>query len=462
MELLHIWYWIIWILFFYLNFLILKSDYSKKIIPNKILLYLLYSLPHALILYYLSGIDVSYTKIMIEILIAFMVSFWLYYYGVWSAWDAKYLLILALFVPHVWILALIWNISLITLAYLWLYFLYFYLFKSLINIKYWKSLFINIKNDLSEKLKYYLVNQEGIFNKTSATLKLIKVFIWFLILFVALRLSRIYLIDYFQVYWNDNIWNNQWLLGTLFTFAENNYSYIFFAWILLFIWLIFLLRKIYIKIRLFLVTRIKNKISNVTGINEEHIDIVFLGILGVWLCSFIYSQYLITPYEIKNSLKLIFTYYIAIWLLVKIFIYLYKVAFQVAEQDVIDIKDLKVWDIIDKPFLLKNFATEKCLWAYWNKKGILYPSPWEAIAQLDTPITKESLKLLKKIYKISNDHHKNENKKNFSPLETIKILKTFAFSWYIFIWFILTFLYWETIFQYIIDSFITILKSLYN
>jgi hypothetical protein len=41
-------------------------------------------------------------------------------------------------------------------------------------------------------------------------------------------------------------------------------------------------------------------------------------------------------------------------------------------------------------------------------------------------------------------------------------LKTFAFSWYIFGWFILSYFYQDTIFRYILETIIKIIKNLYQ
>jgi hypothetical protein len=56
-----------------------------------------------------------------------------------------------------------------------------------------------------------------------------------------------------------------------------------------------------------------------------------------------------------KNLRLIFTYYIILWGIFKILRYSYKVTFQIAEQDFINIKDLKAGEIVDKDFLIKMF-----------------------------------------------------------------------------------------------------------
>jgi hypothetical protein len=49
-----------------------------------------------------------------------------------------------------------------------------------------------------------------------------------------------------------------------------------------------------------------------------------------------------------------------------------------------------------------------------------------------------------------------------NPLNTIKTLKTFAFSWYIFWGFIISYLYSDEVFKAIMNYIISIIKSLYS
>lgn len=182
-------------LFLFLNYKIIKSDIKYKKIPNKYLLYLLLLLPlNYFYLFY--SIDLHIGIFLFKILLATIISFILYSYWIWSAWDAKYLLVLSLFIPHIWIIPFIWNIALLTITYLSLYFLYFYLIKLIYNKNYRKLIFSTIYIDNKEKFKVYFIKGEKWELKRRKTLyKIIKGLLIFLTIFVILRLSRLYIIE---------------------------------------------------------------------------------------------------------------------------------------------------------------------------------------------------------------------------------------------------------------------------
>jgi hypothetical protein len=79
------------------------------------------------------------------------------------------------------------------------------------------------------------------------------------------------------------------------------------------------------------------------------------------LVCFVVYEYRIDSVSLIKNLKLIFTYYIVLWIIFRILRYSYRVTFQLAEQDMIDIKDLKVGEIVDKDYLMKMFGTQICL-----------------------------------------------------------------------------------------------------
>ena len=83
----------------------------------------------------------------------------------------------------------------------------------------------------------------------------------------------------------------------------------------------------------------------------------------------------------------------------------------------------------------------------WGKY-LLPPNPWKYFQKMENPIDKENFNLLKKVYKIVNTYHNKEKTPWFNEIKNIKILKTFAFWWYIFIWFLITFFLWDKIFKY--------------
>lgn len=115
------------IVFFSINGMIIASDMKYKKIPNRELLFLLLLLP---VFYaYVSvtrGFPVEMTALLLQVFVSVLLSFLLYYYGVWSAGDAKYLLILSLYLPSTGIIPFAGNLALVTVAYLLGYYVYFY------------------------------------------------------------------------------------------------------------------------------------------------------------------------------------------------------------------------------------------------------------------------------------------------------------------------------------------------
>jgi branched-subunit amino acid transport protein AzlD len=94
-------------------------------------------------------------------------------------------------------------------------------------------------------------------------------------------------------------------------------------------------------IRLF-INKIKYFISKTSKIkNNLIIDFILISILLVLLISFIVYEYKKNPQEIIKYLTRILNLYLLLYLIFKILKYSYKVTFQLAEQDTINIKDLK-------------------------------------------------------------------------------------------------------------------------
>ncbi len=419
---------IIIIPFLLVNYKILKSDFTQKKIPNKYLLYLIYLIPFYYAYLLIFTLHISFTLFFFQILLTFIISFILYYFWIWSAWDAKYLLVLALFIPNIWIIPFVWNIALLTIWYLLWYFIWFYLWKCLFNWRYTKSLYISIYNDLKDKSLNFLKNWEWNIYKKSIFFKILKWILLFLIIFVSIRLARLYILaDIKQSTYYEVIIKYIW----------NYTSYIIIISMLIFIWLIYIIK--------YIINKIKYKlVINWIKYNENYIILTLLLIL----ITFIIYEYNKNPIEIKLYLFKIFSLYIFIYIIFKILKYSYKITFQLAEQETIKLKDLKRWEIIDRDYLIKMFGEQTSLWANWHK-GILFPNPKEYFSNIENPISVKTRNELIKIYKIVNNHHKKLN----WTLEnnSIKILKTFAFGWYIFAWFIISFLIWNMFFQIIVN-----------
>ena len=123
------------IIFLYLNYKIIASSLKKRLMPNKYLEYLLILLPLWILYIFLFPLDLTIIEptsinfnymYIIQIILSIIVSFALYYFWLWSAGDAKYVLVLSLFIPYLWIITFIWNTAILALIFLILYFLWFY------------------------------------------------------------------------------------------------------------------------------------------------------------------------------------------------------------------------------------------------------------------------------------------------------------------------------------------------
>lgn len=420
--------------FLYINYKIIISDIKEKKIPNKYLLYLLILLPiyYIYVFYYF---DINFLFFLFQVVITLFLSFLLYSIWIWSAWDAKYLLVLALFIPYIWIISFVWNIAIITLIYLMLYFVWFYLWKCLFDRKYAKSLLINIKEDLKEKLTTFFKFWDWNFYIKTIFLRLIKFFITFWILFVWLRISRIYLmkdLNYFDLF--------------------NKYQIlIIISSIVIILLSIMLLRLIYIFIK---------KIS-INQIYYKYIDIIIYIILLSLLFWFILYEYKIDSEFLKNSLYKIFTIYLLLYIVFNIFRYSYKITFQIAESYFVTIDNLKIWDIIDKEYITKIIKII-------NPKNLdtinIYNENLKNIKSINRVVTEEDITKINTVFLKTNEVSKNDKiiKENFTELNHIKILKIFAFWPYILLWFLITFIFGNKIFEVIINLIIKYIRDIYN
>ena len=454
-------FFIISIFFIYINYKIIISDLKIKKIPNKYLVFLIYLIPLYYLYLFIELNNINYLIFFLSILFTTFISFILYYFWIWSPWDAKYLLVLSLFIPNIWIIPFIWNIALITLVYLIIYFLYFYIFKIFFNKIYRKSLIKNIIIDHKEKIKIFFSNWiEWQLKKRNIIYKLLKTLIIFLTIFIIIRLSRIYIIESFK----DNFsWNN-WNSFNLKEFFENNITYILWLWAILTFFIYFIFRRIFSFLFKIIFKNIIGKIFK-KDISKKDIWFWFLLIILFFLISFIVYEYKINWEEILNKLYLIFTLYLWFYIIFRILFYSYKLTFSIAENDYINIDELKKWEIIDKEYLIKLFWTQHILWAEsknQNKEWLLYPNPVKYFQNIDNPIDEETANIIKKVYSEVNTYHNKNKTQSFEEKNNIKILKTFAFSYYIFVWFIITFLIQDKIFKYISNIWYNIIKNIYN
>ena len=388
------------IIFLYLNYKIIASSLKKRLMPNKYLEYLLILLPLWILYIFLFPLDLTIIEptsinfnymYIIQIILSIIVSFALYYFWLWSAGDAKYVLVLSLFIPYLWIITFIWNTAILALIFLILYFLWFYFWKCLFNITYSISLWKNIINDL--KNRWFIYRHSKWWNNINILSKWLFIFFIF---FVSIRLIRTYIFE--KVYNNFNFLTN---------INEEYYFHIIILVILFILLIIYLTRLI--------INRSNTYIINKFNINTKSIKSGFIILLIILLLSYIINEYLKAPSETIHLLYIIFTLYLFIYLVIKIIIYSYKISFWISDTNYINLKKIEKWSFIDKKFLINIFWTQK------NLEKTIKNFPL-CLYNLENPITEKWIILIKKIYKDNNTYHKKIKTKSFQETNKIKIL----------------------------------------
>lgn len=420
--------------FLIINLFIIFSDIKQKKIPNKYLLFLLSILWVYYIYLYVYWFQFS-SYFFIQIIVSLIISFVLYYLWVWSAWDAKYLLVLTLFIPNTWIIPFIWNTAIITLVYLFSYFVYFYirlLFSSWFRKKFMEFFLIDHRN------LTWAFSWKGIrtMNVREGATRAFRQIGYFLLFFISIRLIRWDAIEYITAILTEhkNIINiGSYLLIIIM--------------ILNFVLMILYQRVKGFIMRLFISKKWKFFLKN----SLVHIAtplFIFLGIA-------IYDYTRIGMEGLIHKIFIILTFYLIIYITIKILLYSYKIAFKHGEEENSHIDDLMEWVIVDKEYLIKSFWTQIVLWyGEGSKKRILYPNPTSYFTEIYNPIDKETAEKLKQIYTITNSFNTGN-----PPQTNIKILKTFAFWGYIFGWFLVTYIYGDGIMKMLISTCIELLQQ---
>lgn len=415
-------------IFLFLNFKILLSDIQKKIIPNKILLQILILVPFFYTYSFFFGTE-SYNvwAYILQAFITIFAWFCLYLLWLWWAGDVKYLVVLGIFLHKYWFLAFASNIWLVTVVYLWIYFLWFYLWKCLFTKWYAVSLYTEISRDLKDKFETYIKYKDGWTHWYLTVRILLNWCIIFLCIFVGFRLIRLSVTQDFAGTWV--------LAGFLSDFFMKYPLHMSIASFFLF-WTI---RYLFI-----ILMRISQKfLWKYFKIQHDKTSLLIPIILLVSLICFIFFEYFKSPIETINHLHKIFTFYVLIFIAVKVLYYAYKVTFQIAETYYIDIKELSGWEIADRLYLANIFWKQWCLWAHGNT-WMLSPNPQEYFLKLENPLSKETVGYLKKIFRTVNSYHKKQKTAWFQKIEKIKLLKTFSLWPYIFLWFLITFFFGDT------------------
>lgn len=418
------------LIFLFINIGIIVIDYREKRIPNTLLLSLILLIPVAYGAYSLVDYgELQLWTLVLQFLLALGISFLLYYYGVWSAGDAKYLLVLSWYIPSFGIVPFIGNLSLIIIVYLIGYYLYFYarLFfrQSLYKNSFWRSI-------IQDKKEQWILFWVQSHKQQDWYIRFFRFILLFLVFFVSMRLLRSYLFE--EIKGIAFLYN--WFL------LYPTYSFLGIAAGLFLIFYIFRAWTLYINEHLtkrFWWKRIYSYIQN-----------IFPILLFFLLFSFIFMEYQINPIDIRHKLFLIFTVYLFLYFIAKILRYSYLVTFQLSEQNLVPISQLQVGDIVDKKFLLQLFWTQSALW-YKKETWLLAPNPAEYISNMGNPIDKDTFLLIRNMYTIVNAYQRKRIK-DFIEITTIKVLNTFAFGGYIFLAFLVTFFFGESPLHYVMKE----------
>lgn len=394
------------------------SDLKYKKIPNILLVYLFaLSIMYYIFLY---NNDLNFWFILLKTIYVTTIGFLLYMFSIWWAWDSKYLILISLFLPFQSINTLLWNIAIIVIWYLILE--YFIFITKIFVSKNKKNLIKNIITSSKDKFEINLRNSGN--SKKEIIYKFI---LSFLIFFTTIKIIVLT------------------IQSSIFAFISNEQeimqiilAYKWYAFILIALAYLCILKIIGL-VRVFL--------------SRKTIAIVFL-------CFILVSYF--WYHNTSNALWMfykIFTMHLFLYIIVKILIFWYKMSFEITEKYYINIKDLKVWDIIDKEHLKNVFwqhgrleyVTERKLPINRRiKKMFIWKDINTFMANLTTPIDQNSKKKIQNLFYARNFLFKKfKDKKNL--ITTIKLVKTLSFAHYIFLWFILTYFFNDKIITLILE-----------
>lgn len=420
-----------WGIFGALNSYIIFQDISKKKIPNIwILLLLILGIFGAI---FFENVSLEYFSSFLLILLW---SFLCFYFWLWGAGDAKYILVLSLFLPGKESIILLGNIAGITLFFLSLHVFHMYFVKCIYLPEYRKSLWENMSLDISQKWKIYSQKKSLSFEWITLLREWGKIIFLFLLVFTSFRLLRMYIID---LYGQANTQETQ---GQNFPFIIElmiDHGVIVIG--IIFVALIFFLRTLRKYFMYY-----SQKITEKVWFSQKKIYRVFFWIFTFLFFIFLFYEYKKDPFELQEHLIHIFTFSLFLWMFIKILLYLYYITFQLQEIIYKPIDDLSTWDIVDIPFLIQIFGTQFILW-YQNENGKYSPDPKIFFEKIENPLNQESVQNLQDIYSTVNEYHLTHQTPGFDILHGIKTLKTFSFGPYIGLWACITLIFWDYFLQ---------------
>lgn len=388
-----IWYSLLWA-FLGINFYIIEKDIKEKIIPNTWLLGIIWiGILWLIYLLFFNELELNILPYLIHIGVAFLVNFFLFHFGIWWAWDAKYTIILSLLIPHIGLLILFWNFVIATFCFLLCNYIFFYISKLFKT----SNLKESIIKDISHKLQHLFVKK--------SRKQLMMTFGIFVMLFIAIRLYRSYIV---------------WFIIT------NNISpTLILTWVILLIWCVFSFYYLYKKYL--------QKFS-------------YLYYMGLWIfiCIFIWFlsyEYLHHRETLIPLLYKICTSYLIVFIIIKVILYSIKI-YMSHDYYCKNISHLQEEDIIERldfnNKVLPMIEDKKKIYWYYN-------IPLYGNIVIDHELKHSVRSLIRSLNKM--------NKKSFewnSVIEELKCMRTFALAPYIFTAFVITILLEDQVIQYIL------------
>jgi hypothetical protein len=282
------------------------------------------------------------------------------------------------------------NIFFVILFYIVSYFLYFYI-RLLFDFKQTKSIYQSLKKDFKWNIHNWVIK-----NKDNLILKIITIILWFISVFILIRVFRYYiqweLNPHAIVYQIENLYINTLVL-----------IYVF----------------------LFIITAILHRwYHKYLQNNYKLLGSIILITIWFLVYEFIYDYEFINEY-----LHRILTFILFLFAFIWIIIHMWKYLFFENDSKIIDFSYLKTWDIIDKKMVSSYLIWQKSLEKY-DISSIIH--------KIKNPISKKDCKELKLLIKTNSDYQISH--KNTMPPNVIRIYNTFLFTPFIVCSFVITLL----------------------
>ncbi len=419
-----IFFWgVLWSIFLYLNFLIIRKDIKEKIIPNKFLLYLFALLPfwYLYIWYFEYFETMNLLNFALQISITLILSFALFHFWMWGAGDAKYLFVLSFFIPHVQVYIFIVHISLITFCFL-IFQALTYFFKLLLSSKEKQNIYTVFKEDFS-----FLSLKKDNFLQ-SWKYEIVSFIIYLIMIFLFFRIIR-YEIFHTFLWTTDIIKYNSMIL------------FVGFCWGIGMIKIIEFIRNAFYYIFCTHYKITKRKAQSLFFFSVSF----FIGLILIDIAIYIdVKEYFeIYKYMIFSSI---------IYLCFKILFYIFHI-FSLNKSMIHETFEIKAWYQIDK----------KTLWYYLEKKELEIKKIYDE-GKLNGKKYSEMLEMISFLKKVEKELQQEDVKiiQNYAQKIDIKIpiSPTFAFSPFLFLGCVSSFIFWGKLLYFFYWVFLILLKNI--